>query len=368
MKKNLWTAVVLILHSYIFSQNNIPQVVVSGLPYEIYSFDFHNNYIYYTKIAGINKHLGRINLTTANPTYEIIVNDNFPIGLTVYNNVLYYGELYPARISKIDLNQNTLSSNPLPIVFNDDFPWKIKVFDEELHFSESQANLKKVSLNNLTENPILLSQFPSQYDFIKEENFYLTTTFDGDQVNNIFKFDFSDTANPVLQNIVEIFEPTSLAKFGNYLFVGTNDSKIYRINLTQSNSIPELFYEITDQESFIGQIISFNQELYFSLNEVNSTTQSLEGKIMKFTQSQLSENNYLTTENSKIFPNPASTTLNIDTVLEVEHIDFYDFLGKKIDVKRISNKSFDISNLENGTYLLKIKNENQNKIYRFIKQ
>jgi Secretion system C-terminal sorting domain len=353
-----------ILHNYTFSQSNSPEVVVSGLPADIYSFDFHNDYIYYTKIAGNGKHLGRVNHTSTNPMYEIFVDDIFPIGLTVHNSTLFYGELYPARISKIDLSQNALTSNPLPISFTDDFPWRIKVFDNDLHFSESQTNLKKVPLDNLSQDPTSIAQFTHQYDFIKEGNFYFTTTFDGDQLNNIFKFDFSDTANPILQNIAQIFEPTSLVKFGNYLFVGTNDSKIYRINLTQSSTMPELFYEITNQSSYIGQLISFNQELYFSLNEANPATQVLEGKIMKFTQSQLSDSDFLSTENFEIVPNPASTTLNIDTALEVEHIDFYDFLGKKIEVKRVGENSFDISNLENGTYLIRIKNET----LRFIKK
>ncbi len=357
MKKNILTLLLVSLYSICTSQVNTPVTVVSGLPDQIYAFDIHGNYIYYTKIAGANKHVGRVNYVLPNSTNEVLINNNFPIGLTIHNNVLYYGELYPARISKIDLTQNPLVSTPLPVTFTSDFPWGIKVFENELHFSESTSNLKKVPLNNLAQSPITISQFPHQYDFIKEGSFYYSTSFDDDQVNNIFKFNFSNSASPVFVNVAQIFEPTSIAIIDNQLFVGTNDNKIYKINLLQPNATPVLFYEVTDETSILGKILAFNNELYFSYNQGTATSQTFEGKIMKFGQSQLSNEDFFV-ENIKVFPNPASNVLSVATNDKIEKIDFYDILGKKVAVARIDEKSFDTSTLSKGVYRITMQMEN----------
>lgn len=367
MKKAIIVTFNFLICNLMSSQNAIPATFVSGLPDQIYDFEFNNNYIYYTVIGGPAKQIGRVNFV-ANTIPEVIVNNIFPIGLTIHNNILYYSELFPARISEINLTIPTLTPTQLPIAFLDSFPWEIKVINNELHFSESIINLKKVPLSNLSQTPIVVSQFPQQFDFFKEGNFYYTTTFMDDQINNVLKFDLSNPANPQIEDVAEILEPTSLAKIGNLLFVGTNDSKIYKINLLQQNAQPELFYEVNDGASVIGKLLQYNNELYFSFNQANFVTQTYEGKIMKFTQNQLSNESFDVSE-LELWPNPANDKIHLSSDIKNLNFKFFNHLGQEMKNIIQQNNIFDISSLPFGSYFLKISNqENFSKTIQFVKK
>ncbi|WP_299129034.1 LamG-like jellyroll fold domain-containing protein [uncultured Winogradskyella sp.] len=68
-----------------------------------------------------------------------------------------------------------------------------------------------------------------------------------------------------------------------------------------------------------------------------------------------------------IYPNPTSSFINIETKFEFKNAVIYSILGK--EVLQISSKSINISELNNGVYLIKVKDENGNiSIKRFVKQ
>jgi Secretion system C-terminal sorting domain len=357
MKK---TIALLFLSNVLFSQNT-PTEVVSGLTPGLYALDIYDNNVYFTKTSFGQHLVGRVNLTNPNSTPEIINNNVFtPFGITINNDALYFTELLPRRISKINLTNNpSWNTEILPISWQDEAPWGIKIYDQELYFSESVMNIKKVPLSNISQTPQLVcTNIPHQFSFIKEGNFIYSTAFADDLVNNIFKIDINEPLGTIPENLGAILEPMSMVKMENLIFVSTNDSKIFKINLNNSGSEPELFYQVTDAESSIGNIKEYNNELYFTYNEFDINTETVEGKIMKFTQSQLSNANFSRIENFTIFPNPASNILNIELVFEVEKITFYDLLGNKIDVKNLSKNAFDISNLSSGFYLINIQSQN----------
>lgn len=351
------------------AQSNTPILVASGLPSGIFNLDFHNNYVYYTKIEG-NHSVSRINIGVPNQLPEIINNNVYtPFGLTIHNNILYFTENIPQRISSINLTQSPLTTTILPIVFSDDGPWNVRVYDNALYFSESVINIKKVPLSNFSQTPTLVAtNVPNPWDFIKEGNYLYCTAFADDLVNDVIKLNLLGPVPQIPEFVAQIFEPTSLAKFGNLLFVGSNDSKIYKIDLGSTNPTAELFYEITDEVSWIGQIKGFNNELYFTYNEADFVNEVINGKIMKFSQNQLSNSFFEIVSNVKIYPNPAQTSLNIqadDTIIEAS---VYNMLGQKENINEISLNSFDVSNLAKGVYIIKLTTEN-NKTFssKFIK-
>ena len=55
----------------------------------------------------------------------------------------------------------------------------------------------------------------------------------------------------------------------------------------------------------------------------------------------------------KIYPNPASTNVTVQTNQFIDKLELYNVLGKKIRVKSATN-SFDLSDLASGIYILKI--------------
>lgn len=68
----------------------------------------------------------------------------------------------------------------------------------------------------------------------------------------------------------------------------------------------------------------------------------------------------------KVFPNPVQNQLNIDSPEEVLSIEIFDLLGKKIFESK--TKTIDVSELQNGIYLLKINTNQGSYIQKFIKQ
>jgi Glycosyl hydrolase catalytic core/Secretion system C-terminal sorting domain/F5/8 type C domain len=68
--------------------------------------------------------------------------------------------------------------------------------------------------------------------------------------------------------------------------------------------------------------------------------------------------------NFKIYPNPASSLLNISGSTDVELIEIMDLNGKQL-IEKSGLNSVDISNLSNGVYFIKINKKN---IFKFIKK
>lgn len=60
----------------------------------------------------------------------------------------------------------------------------------------------------------------------------------------------------------------------------------------------------------------------------------------------------------KLYPNPVSTSFHIQTNSKIENVILYDVFGKKIKTFT-TQKSYNISNLKEGIYLLKVASEDQ---------
>ena len=70
-----------------------------------------------------------------------------------------------------------------------------------------------------------------------------------------------------------------------------------------------------------------------------------------------------------IFPNPCVNEFTLDNFDSYVDIEIYDFTGKKLSLKKISNHSFDVSSLITGTYLVRITDiNNEVEILKLIKQ
>ncbi len=71
-------------------------------------------------------------------------------------------------------------------------------------------------------------------------------------------------------------------------------------------------------------------------------------------------------ENIALYPNPTNSILNIQTSLVIKEASIYSILGEEILKSKL--KTIDVSNLQNGLYLLKVETENNlSKTFRFIK-
>ncbi|HOD88932.1 MAG TPA: choice-of-anchor J domain-containing protein [Bacteroidales bacterium] len=71
---------------------------------------------------------------------------------------------------------------------------------------------------------------------------------------------------------------------------------------------------------------------------------------------------------AKVFPNPVSNNLNIECEEKIDNLELYDALGKMLIRKKnvLDNTSIDVSNLNSGIYILKIRTEKGSGEYKVI--
>lgn len=69
---------------------------------------------------------------------------------------------------------------------------------------------------------------------------------------------------------------------------------------------------------------------------------------------------------AKVYPNPVSNALNIDTQEKVEDIILYDVLGKEV-LRTTKTNNIDVSNLNKGIYILKLITEKGIGEYKIVK-
>lgn len=91
-------------------------------------------------------------------------------------------------------------------------------------------------------------------------------------------------------------------------------------------------------------------------------------KVSAFDGSILSTNQN-NIESVSLYPNPATTTLNFSALKESYNCAVYNLLGQQVFVSKIdvSHPFIDIALLENGTYFLKLNNENSSMSFKFLK-
>lgn len=71
----------------------------------------------------------------------------------------------------------------------------------------------------------------------------------------------------------------------------------------------------------------------------------------------------------KVYPNPVSDILKIDSDIDFKEYELVDISGKTISKNRLSSKEIPISHLSAGNYFIKLKDENRNTILlKFIKK
>ena len=61
--------------------------------------------------------------------------------------------------------------------------------------------------------------------------------------------------------------------------------------------------------------------------------------------------------NITIYPNPVIDIINLNTSLTILKVEIYDVLGKRLNFIKLNNRKIDMSNVNRGIYVLKIKTE-----------
>ena len=95
------------------------------------------------------------------------------------------------------------------------------------------------------------------------------------------------------------------------------------------------------------------------LDAIDSSNEVFFDNIELYETSELSTKDF-SASNVKVYPNPATDKLTIETNnVNLSSIEIYNLLGKKVlEQNKLSNNTINISNLSNGVYMLKLNSDN----------
>ncbi|MFC2109973.1 T9SS type A sorting domain-containing protein [Bacteroidota bacterium] len=246
--------------------------------------------------------ISKLDISTNNHTSsDIIVNLDEPGGLAINGNDLYFTEVNLGQICKINISQ----PNPIKTIVASGllYPSGLTLKDNYLYIAEAAGQVSKldITVNNPTRT-FIVTNLTNATDIISIGNNLIVSDFGGSKVILI---DLNTPTPTVNDLIVNINQPTGLFFDGTELYISVfGDSKIVKF---------------------------FDSSL--SLKEINRNNQKI-----------------------KIFPNPSSKFIQVSGLTKNEGYTIYNTLGTEIKSGSVSNNDqIEIRNLNNGLYLLKLK-------------
>ena len=110
------------------------------------------------------------------------------------------------------------------------------------------------------------------------------------------------------------------------------------VQATGVDTNPEIFYEITPDQTGLWLWTDVNEKLFFSRITLGVEDLNLDKLI-------------------KISPNPTKNTLRIKTTVELSKVSIYTTQGKEVLVKTKNLDKINVSNLSRGIYFIKLKTD-----------
>ncbi|MDD2386425.1 MAG: C10 family peptidase [Bacteroidales bacterium] len=144
---------------------------------------------------------------------------------------------------------------------------------------------------------------------------------------------------------------------------------------TLENDILYIYEGNSDAGTLIGEysandipteLIVYNDEVYFKF--ISNSEGQAEGWELMYETSVLGVENNIMSDIS-IYPNPAKNQLNIVGLVDNSNITIYDLSGKVMKEISANNRvSCNISDLSSGIYFVKIQNDQESQVVKFVKE
>ena len=139
------------------------------------------------------------------------------------------------------------------------------------------------------------------------------------------------------------------------LSIKNNSTEIGGFNISGNPTLQNICY---DANQFVTVQ---NQCNYF--NYTNTVVTSNCSGILLAT-----ENNEFLENKLALYPNPASSILNIETKSVINSILVTDINGRIVAANLFDSNKIDVQNLQSGVYLLKIATDSETKTLKFVKE
>ena len=319
-----------------------------------------------------------------------------PIGSLVFYNGDLYGNTYTGGTDghgviyriKPDGSQFTkvldYSSNDTGersengIIISDGVIYGVSSIDYGGVFS---VNTDGTGLKKIFEMNAATGDFSYSKPLLINDKLYVTTSEGGEYgVGTIFKIKTDGTGLTVLYNFEGIdesedsgFRNNSLMYYDGALY-GTatgnginNHGYLYMINLdgTGFTKLSDFNGEYGSQPYLCDLIIDNNADIY-GMTTFGGKYSG--GIIYKYSLNETSISKRENNENSKVFPNPAHSTLFVTGLDQNSTALIFDMSGKTLINKSIIGNQIDIKDLPNGIYFLRISGNSRISTAKFVKQ
>lgn len=330
---------------------------------------FNSNYsVTYTNY-GNTQISGSINLNFDNSKVNYL-NANPAVDVSTSNSLLWnFTNLLPLETRFIDVSFNI---NTPPTVNNGDnlpFIANINPTVSDANNSNNSFTLNQTTIGSYDPNDATILQGP-----------FITVTQATDDLYFRLRFQNTGTASAIninvqtiLDNDIDISTFQPLYASHSYLTSITNGNvvnfKFDDINLSDStsdepNSHGWILFKAKPISTFaIGDIIESQANIFFDYNLpiiTNTATTQIDTPMSI-------EDQY--NQQLIVYPNPAKNILFIEGNSATNAIYFiYDLLGKQIKTGNTQSNQINLSDLNQGMYFLKMKNEEKVSTVKFVKQ
>jgi len=280
-----------------------------------------------------------------------------------------YSDLSPFESRTIDFTMEiNTPTDAIPVNGGDILTFEVNHFIE---YDDISAN-KVVTLNQTVVN----SLDPNDIKCLEGETILPEDV--GKYVHYLIRFENLGTANAV--NVV-VKNTIDATKFDISTLVPISGSHDYFTRINATNDVEFIFeniqlpfddanndgyvlYKIKTLESLVlGDVFSNQAEIYFDFNAPIITNNY---------STEVAEDNLGTSDFNlstiKVYPNPVSDVLTIETSFTLSKISVYDIEGRKVlEVLQVNTNQIDLSALRTGIYFVKVFSESNTETLKVIK-
>lgn len=350
-----------------------PDLEVSVLPIQPARPGFDAKYKLVYKNKGNTTQSGTINFVFNDAVLDFVSANPVVTTQTVNNLSWNFTNLAPFESREIDFTLNVNSPSETPAVNGGDV----------LNYIASVTSPATDDLpndNTFTLNQTVVNSYDPN-DKTCLEGATIPPSKVGEYVHYMIRFENNGTANA--QNIV-VKDMIDTNKYDINSLVPIKGSHSFVTNISAGNKVEFIFENINlpfdnaNNDGYVsfkiktkptltnGDTFSNSASIYFDYNlpiVTNTATTTIQA---------LSRQDFEFSTYFKVYPNPVSTTLNIDAkdTIQISSINIYNTLGQLVLVvpNAQNTKSVDVSNLSSGNYFIKINSDKGTSNTKFIKQ
>ncbi|SHJ15349.1 DUF7619 domain-containing protein [Flavobacterium terrae] len=350
-----------------------PDLEVSILPINAARPGFDAIYKFVYKNKGNTTQSGTVNVVFNDAVLDFVSANPVVTTQTVNNLTWNFTNLLPFETREITFTLNVNSPMETPAVNNGDV----------LNYTATITSAATDDMPN--DNTFVFNQMVvNSYDPNDKtclEGATIPPSKVGDYVHYMIRFENNGTANA--QNIV-VKDMIDTNKFDINSLVPIKGSHSFVTNISAGNKVELIFENINlpfddaNNDGYVsfkiktkptltnGDTFSNSASIYFDYN-FPIVTNTATTTIQALSRQDFEFSNYF-----KLFPNPVSSTLNIETKdsIQISSINIYNTLGQLVlVVPNAQNlKMVDVSNLSSGNYFIKINSDKGTSNTKFIKQ